>query len=427
MEKFARNILLFLLVLTLQTCETNKPQYVTKPTKSLTNPDSDLLEVNAVAYHTNDSLTAVYLEIKNENLVYKRPDTTLAFYAELKISYKLMLEGNSKRILDSNSYFLLDRAEEKVDVRSVLSAFNLNADFGGNYYLDIQVLDVNKKTKYHKGLNIYKQNKLSSQNFLMTLNGDISFKNNFLKDDQVIVRFSNSAISQVTVDCFFREFGPAKTPFSARPNNELKYKPDSGFVLRLNENQYVLTMPERGFYHVRTDPQSVEGITLYTYDKTFPGVSNSDEMINCTRYIMNKAEFEECKAAADQKAAIDKFWLTIGGSNERARELLKRYYGRVKEANKNFSSFTQGWKNDRGMIFIIFGPPTNTYRDSKSETWVYGNDGTVGSKRFIFQKTPNPFTDNDYTLERSQFFQDPWYLAVDYWRQGHIYLDNGTH
>ncbi len=427
MERTVKNIFLLLSALFFLTCHTNKRQYTSKPTKSLMNPDSDLLEVNAVAYHTNDSATAVYLEIKNENLVYKRPDTTMAFYAELRISYKLLPEPNSRRIIDSSSFYLYDRAsEDKVDAHSILSKFNLKARYGNNYYLEIQALDLNKKTRYSRGLNIYKQNRLSAQNFLITTNGAVSFQNHFLKGDEVVVKFSNGAITQVTVDCFFKEFGPALPPFSLKQPDEFKYRPDSVFARLLPTNQYLLAMPEKGFYHVLTDTGSFEGLTLYTYDKTFPGVSNSGEMINCTRYIMSRTEFEECKTAADQKAAIDKFWLTIGGSNERARELLKRYYGRVKEANKYFSSYTQGWKTDRGMLFIVFGPPTNTFHGSKDEVWVYGNEGSPSAQRFIFKKTQNPFSDNDYVLERSQFYKDIWYTAVDYWRQGHVYLDNGS-
>jgi GWxTD domain-containing protein len=421
--KVLKNSYLFLITLSLLTCQT-KRQYTSKPTKSLVNPDSDLLEVNAVAYHSGDSLSNLYLEIKNENLLYKRPDTTKAFYAELRITYRLLSEQNSRKILDSSSFYLSDRAEgENVKIKSLYSQFRLRAFRGNSYYLELEVFDLNRKTKYYKGLNIYKQNGSSAQNFLVILKDTVAFKNNFLKNEEVVVRFSNQAISQVTVDCFFKEFGPALPPFSTKAPDELKYKPDSVFVLKLNTNQFTLVMPEKGFYHIKADPQSYEGITLYTYDKTFPGVSNSDEMINCTRYIMNREEFESCKTAAGQKTCIDNFWLNLGGSNERAKELLKRYYGRVKEANKNYTSYTQGWKNDRGMIFIVFGPPANIYRSKGDEIWVYGNEANPATLRFIFNKTENPFSDNDFIMERSQFYKDAWYNAVDVWRQGLIYMD----
>lgn len=383
-----------------------------------------MLEINTIAYHLNDSTTEIFVEVKNENLIYKRPDTTIAFYAEVKISYRLLSERYSKKTLDSGSYFIYDRGEENMSPKSLVSNFNIKAFTGNNYYLEVSALDINKKTKYDQTLNVNKQNMFGKQSFLISSNNNISFKHNFLKGEKIMVQYSNPAIRQVTVDCFFKDFKIALPPFSTKQADELKYSPDSAFVLPLSSNQFFLTMPEKGFYHIKPDAKSLEGLTLYTYDETFPGVSNSDEMINCTRYIMNREEFEKCKNASDKKAAIDNFWLGIGGSNERAKELLKRYYTRVQKANKNFTSYTQGWKTDRGMIYIVFGEPTTIYYNKKNQTWVYGTETNPAVLRFIFYKTQNPFSDNDFVLERSMFYKDAWYNAVDYWRQGNIHLDS---
>jgi GWxTD domain-containing protein len=415
----------FIFLLTCIVACTSNRQYTSRPTKSLINPDSDLLEVNALAYHLNDSVTQAFIEIVNENVLYKRPDTTQAFYAELRVSYKLLSGQNSRNILDSGSFYLQDRAAgELVAIKSLNSKFILKARRKNNYFLDIDVFDVNRRTKYSKGLNIYKQDNYSAQNFLVSHNDTIAFKNHFLKGDEVTISFNNSAVTQVLVDCYFREFAPALPPFSVKPPDEQKYLPDSIFNLELSSGRFVLKMPDKGFYHIKANPQSMEGLSLFTFDKTFPGVGNTEEMINCTRYLMSREEFEDCKNSSDRKSCIDKFWLNIGGSNERARELLRRYYGRVKEANKYYTSYTQGWKSDRGMIFIVFGPPTNTYRSRNDEIWVYGNESNPSSLRFIFNKTQNPFSDNDFILERSQFYKEPWHTAVDYWRQGHVYIDN---
>lgn len=411
-----------LLTLLLWACQSQRT-YTSKPSKSIINPDSDLLEVNAVAYHINDSVTTVYNEIVNENLIYKRPDTTFAFYAEVRVSYKLLPEQNSRKIIDSGSYYLKDRAVEKVDVKSITSAFNVKAKYGNFYYLDIQVFDLNKRTVYSKGLNIYKINNISAQNYITRSNNKICFKNNFLEWDNVEVETNNKKQEEIHVSCFFRDFTQALPPFSTKSPDEFKYKPDSNFVVKPIDGKFILTMPVKGFYQVSHNKSEITGLTLYTYDKTFPGVSNSEEMINCTRYIMSKDEFEECKNAADKKAAIDKFWVSLGGSNERAKELLKRYYGRVKEANKYYTSYTQGWKTDRGMIFIVFGQPTNIYKRKTSEVWVYGQETNPNALHLVFNKTENPFSDNDFILERSQFFKEPWYTAVDYWRQGRVYLN----
>jgi GWxTD domain-containing protein len=415
---------MFVLLLVISSCRSRRDQ-TSKPTKSLSNPDSDQIEVNAVAFHQNDSTSMVYLEVKNENLMYRRPDTSKAFYAELRIRFKMLSEPESKKILDSGSFYLADRVEaENVMSKSLFSAFKIRAKFGMYYFLDIEVADLGRRKKYRSYLNIYRQSDYSAQNFLVSSNDTVSFNNSFYANDKVDVKAANPSVRQVTVDCFFKEFGPALPPFSIKPPDDVKYKPDSIFSMAFQNGSLGLRMPPEGFYHIKANALSMEGITLYTFDKSFPGVSNSSEMIDCTRYIMNKQEFDECKSAPDQKVAIDNFWLNIGGSNERARELLKKYYGRVKEANKRFTSYTEGWKSDRGMIFIVFGGPTNVFHSKKAEVWIYGNESNPNSLRFIFNKTQNPFSDNDYILERSQFYRDHYHSAVDYWRQGNIYTDS---
>jgi hypothetical protein len=75
------------------------------------------------------------------------------------------------------------------------------------------------------------------------------------------------------------------------------------------------------------------------------------------------------------------------------------------------------------MIYIVFGPPGNTYMSRKDEIWVYGNEANPATLRFVFNKVPGPFTDNDYIMERSPFYRDVYYSAVDFWRQGSVYLE----
>jgi GWxTD domain-containing protein len=422
-KKFPVYILFLITVLFFVTCR-SKNSYTSRPAKSIDNPDSDLLEVNAVAFHKNDSVTSVFLEIKNENVLYKRPDTSSVFYAQLRISYQLLFEHNSRKILDSSTFYIFDQAGvENVKLKSLYSDFELPAKMGNPYFLEVLVFDVNRRVRYKRGLNIYKQDRLGEQNFLVKKHDTIAFKNNFFKNEKVNFYYTEPTAQTIYVDCFLKDFGPALPPFSTRPADELKYKPDSTFVLERARDHFTVQMPEQGFYHLKADSGNLAGLTLHTFDEYFPGVGTSEEMIHCARYIMSREEYETCRDAPDKKAAIDKFWLGIAGSNERARELLKRYYGRVKEANKYYTSYAEGWKSDRGMIFIVFGPPGNVYHSKKDEVWVYGNEANPATLRFVFNKTSNPFSDNDFIMERSQFYKDPWHTAVDFWRQGRVYLD----
>ncbi|MHC1738481.1 MAG: GWxTD domain-containing protein [Ignavibacteriaceae bacterium] len=58
-------------------------------------------------------------------------------------------------------------------------------------------------------------------------------------------------------------------------------------------------------------------------------------------------------------------------------EVFNEYYRRVEHANKNFTHYTEGWRTDMGMVYIILGPPSNIDRhpfeiDSKPyEVWHY--------------------------------------------------------
>jgi GWxTD domain-containing protein len=67
----------------------------------------------------------------------------------------------------------------------------------------------------------------------------------------------------------------------------------------------------------------------------------------------------------------------------------KQYYQRVKQANDRFSTIRrQGWRTDRGRVYLIFGEPSEIERypneiDSKPyEIWRYNN--LEGGVIFVF-------------------------------------------
>ena len=121
------------------------------------------------------------------------------------------------------------------------------------------------------------------------------------------------------------------------------------------------------------------------------------------------------------KSAVEAFWLARGGNEERTRGLIKKFYSRVQDANRFFASYTEGWKTDRGMVFIVFGGPNALYLSSNSESWTYGTPNSTLALNFFFAKVNNPFTDNDFSLSRSPIYEANWYRAVETWRQGRAY------
>lgn len=411
----------FILFALLWMCK-SQAEYTGKPAKSLLNTENDLLEVNEVVFHENDSLSALYLEIKNENLLYKYTDTAQLPYARLKIVYQLFPAGKEKPILDSGNYLLYDRAEEEIlSSKSIYSGFKLRSPFGSDYLLHLAVIDLNKKVQYTKEIEIRKKDRLNRQNFFVSKKGNIQFTNAFKGGDTVQVKFNSTLYFNITKDYFSKDFPIALPPFSTKGENQTLPLPDSSFVVPIETGEISLIMPQKGFYHLRLSEAQQEGLSLFTFSSSFPGITDASEMIHCTRYIMTKEEYTACLEAENKKKAIDKFWLEIGGSNERARELLKRYYARVKEANKLYTAYNEGWKTDRGMIFVVFGQPSSVVQKEGEEIWVYGSAVNQTSTTFIFKKVNNPYSNTLYVLERSQFYKSSWSNAVDLWRQGIYY------
>ncbi len=166
------------------------------------------------------------------------------------------------------------------------------------------------------------------------------------------------------------------------------------------------------------DFSKTEGLTLFHFDDGFPQVSSPVEALLPLRYLTTEKEFNELLSYTDYKIAVDSFWIERSSRQpERAKNMIARYYSRVQKANQWFTSYQEGWKTDRGLIYIIYGPPSEVYKKQDEEEWVYGEQGNALSIEFYFYKMDNPFSDNDYQLQRSPAYKTSWYIAVENWRR----------
>jgi GWxTD domain-containing protein len=213
-------------------------------------------------------------------------------------------------------------------------------------------------------------------------------------------------------------------PFSLKDPRPFDYYADSIFYAApTSEGWLVLNIQQRGFYHLAADTSSREGLTLFSFGEGFPVVDEPSELARSVRFITTRQEYDEISGVNGQTLGLEGFWLRCSGSRDKAKSLMNTYYSRVETSNQYFTSYDQGWKSDRGLIFIVFGSPTSVSYDSNSETWTYGEDNSSRSVRFTFSKVENPFTDNDFMLNRSEIYKDTWLRMVDAWRQGRVMSD----
>ena len=419
------NVICFFVGISLFSLASCTPQKVNQSsTDRLYKKENIELNAKYTVYHLNDSVSQLFYEISNEALLYKKPDSSNYFYSHVKVLLKVSSEDNLSRVIDTASVVIKDRQTDAI-VKQLKGVVFFKLNKGFNYYLDVNVIDVHKKTIYTHNLYSNKTTNETRQNFLIANSrNEVLFASYYKPDDVVYIQSNRNKEKLYEVDYFKPNFKLALPPFSIDQMQHFSYRPDSIFSVYAKDDKIELALPAKGFFHLKTNNETKDGVTFFVYESSYPKIKNAEQMVLATRYIMAKKEFDNCMQAADKKSAIDKFWVDISGSNERAKELIRKYYGRVQEANKLFTSFQEGWKTDRGMIYIVFGAPNKVTKRKNGEVWTYGEVGNPNSTVFSFIKVINPFTDNDYFLERSETYKEPWYQAVDMWRQGRIYLDN---
>jgi GWxTD domain-containing protein len=109
--------------------------------------------------------------------------------------------------------------------------------------------------------------------------------------------------------------------------------------------------------------------------------SDPDKAIAQLIYIATPSEMDYMEEAENDEEKIKRyreFWIKKDPtSNTEENELYNEYARRVAYANENFSHYIEGWRSDRGMVFIILGSPNNVDRhpfdlESKPyEVWQY--------------------------------------------------------
>ncbi|MFC2102813.1 GWxTD domain-containing protein [Bacteroidota bacterium] len=135
----------------------------------------------------------------------------------------------------------------------------------------------------------------------------------------------------------------------------------------LDENGEVIASNSKGFY------SRWEGLPS--------AVDDIDVAIAQVVYIATPEEIEFMESGENEdektKRFLD-FWKAKDPSpGNEDNEVFDEYYARVSYSNENFSHYIEGWRSDRGLVFITLGAPNNIDRhpfeyDSKPyEVWQY--------------------------------------------------------
>jgi GWxTD domain-containing protein len=215
----------------------------------------------------------------------------------------------------------------------------------------------------------------------------------------------------VTVS-FYNDIFPAAAPAFSEGQAKVArtVKADSVFIV---QGKAKLKFNEKGLYLLQYDTLASEGLTVRV-ESDYPRFRLVQNLPGPLIYICTKQEYDKLQQAKVDKKAFDRTVLGITGDMERAVNLVRSYFRRVELANRYFTSYKEGWKTDRGMIYIIFGLPDEVFKFYDREVWKYKNNAFDIS--FDFAKSPSLFDPDNYVLIRDNKYKDTWYEVIDLWR-----------
>lgn len=400
---------------TTNTASSNKNQ----TTGSIYNPYIYRLHPEYFVYHPTGQPSRLYIKIYLDELMFAPTGPNKAAMAKVRIDYKIF------PFTDPSNY--IDTATSSIDIRKRKDVNNavtyLNIKDGGlkKYYLYIITTDLLRQSRVEDYILVEKDGIGLKQNFLIEQkSSNLPYFKNYFRNDQVFsVRYNNP------VDSIYVKYSSMPTPlpyppYSSTARDEIVFRIDS--LLSFNgKDDFQFKETKEGLYFIQVDTSSYYGVAMLNAGADYPYLKNSENLAYPLEYLTSTIEFNEIIQSQNKKLAVDKFWLSTTKEVNRARELVRIYYNRVYYANTYFTSFTEGWRTDRGMIYIMFGPPKAVTKTPEKETWIYADKINYKVLQFVFNRVQNKYSDNDFLLERSIDFRQFWTKAVNSWRKGLVY------
>jgi GWxTD domain-containing protein len=328
----------------------------------------------------------------------------------IRISYFVKASQNSNEILRQDT-ISLNNAQKDYD--------KLNFSF------DIPYTNVKTAILYIKVID-EKSRQDAQEDFLLgggnTFVSVVNVANNDLPDYVVSgeeIKFLGGENKQVTVYRIPQNFQAAAVPMQIEGLNTMpELKVDSTFTVMTNTPFKINT---KGLYFAQLDTNSMNGTGFRVSEPQFPKYKTVYQLIEPLIYISDYSEISPINTVTStdayaKKLALDSYWLTLAKEETKAKKMIKLYYQRIADANTFFTTYKEGWKTDKGMIYIAFGRPDVVNKIQSQEQWIYRGYGT--EIKFTFMKRNNQFTTSHYDLIRDVKYTDAWYQMIERWRMG---------
>jgi GWxTD domain-containing protein len=290
-----------------------------------------------------------------------------------------------------------------IDFSQTISKLNYNIGLKsfelipGNYYFRTVVID-NDSKKEVKSENTFKVRKLD---YLLDLSDILFITKSDFADSKILPNISrNITLTDFGLQFYYDIFSNDSITKNCNVeyevlNKELQVLFKKTFIKKINRGKNQIFEQIRdirldlGTFILRVTLMDENFRTVNTLNKAFfsrwsglpSSVTDLEKAIAQMVYIASPQELNRIKEATTREDKLQKFlqyWKSKDPSpNNEENEVFDEYFRRVNYAIENFSNYNEGWKTDRGMVYIILGAPNNINRhpfeyDSKPyEVWEY--------------------------------------------------------
>ena len=350
-----------------------------------------------------------------------QPMSAETFRERFIVNYVIYPDYNNRERLGYGNVPITDEAIRRVDDKLLLT-FALNRPKGvTNAILLTEISEIGTGKKSLNDLLLrFKPTKLSDQFAVFDAAGRLPQLRNFVQaQDTIMIRDVAGTKRNLFVYRYKHEFDPALPPMTAtqRPATRM-LTIDTTLTVSTNEP---IRLPGEGLYYFVSDTTDQFGLGLMATDTRFPRMTRPERLVKPLLYMSTGTEIAELNNTKEAKKSLDRYWLSLmAGNEEVAKQAIRAYYNRVEDANQLFTTYKEGWKTDKGMIYIILGSPDRVQRSRDREVWVYNRRNNLSEVNFTFNKKQNQFVEDHYELVRYSEYQPIWYPIVEAWRTGAI-------
>jgi GWxTD domain-containing protein len=424
-----------LLIALVVSCSTTRPvldskdlSYLYNPTKNPVNP-----RYNVTNLSENQSNLAV--EFFASELFFSEANPSGVPTASMIVTVKLFNTTGGMALIDT-AYYTLNIVKE-TGRQAYVYSIPLRVMEGLEYVAEVKILD--------KLRSLIMQAFIPFNTMSMTNRYNFRAQGHFGKNElfNPVVRvdeYVNLVYLRGHADSLYIAYYQPYTvkpdpPSMMLPEKAIDYGPDTIVSIPYSDTLPMM-FPKPGIYLCSVDSNVNDGFAFFNFGPAFPDMTKPETMIEPLTYLATENELNDMRTALKPKVALDEFWIKCGGNVEKARELIRIYYTRVLYANYYFTSYKEGWRTERGMTYIIYGPPDKVYKNSEGESWGYRKPvlkSSWGTRYkvqedylyFNFKKKESTFSDNDYFLSRNENLITFWEQAVAAWKKGIVFrLDN---